>query len=1186
MRTIARFMDARNTVEGKFLSVLLSVLLVFSFLNVTMFTDYAGAAEDGEDSATSETSQLKDQLSDKDAEADEKTTESGQQESEPEDSQESDADEESDAAGELASGKEDGGDGAEGQPAVAVLSLETTDDAGDSGSTDASEGGTGNPTVSAAWDAETGTLTIRNIDSLDQTAALNYVKELGTKSADVKALVIASVKEIAPYAFHQSLWTSLETVEIEGVETIGDHAFAGLPKLKAVTLRNIGSIGTDPEASLKGNSFAECRAVTKISMENVGLVGAETFRQCNALTSLEMKGVEAFGRSAFSFCTSLKSVVLDGASTEVGGGGIGSLGKTMFYGCTDLESVELKNFESIPIQMFSKCSALKSAELSHIGTIGYRIFDDCNSLAAVSIKDVDTVDTQAFAQRASMETLAMERVAHVGKNAFWNCSGLKSIVLNEVTIDQNDLRNESNSYNPPFTGAGAPGMTLSVSNSALGGYSFYNCTGLTTADINGVDTIGQYAFSSCSNLQSASLANVAVIDNYAFWYCRNLEAINGLGSVSDRIGGFAFYGCEKLTGLTIADATKMGYVGSDDEIMRRVQAILAGRFQLDGAEDIATLDLEDGWEAGAVDRSDNWDSYDNGTQIMEQARWQDAVAGAAEVKVDAYYTGEKQMDYIFVADLSASMAQLGNPEDSNARFYDMQSKLLDMTGKLLNTPGYDCQVAIVTFGGFYNGKETAKSLDFTDDVSAVEGHIKSLAPLNENTDYGLGLRAALELVQSHSGRNTSLVFLSDGYPTTNGTGGDAYGTQAAPSIKKAGVPIYGVLHSPYASSRDTALKAMEGICDSVYESTDTDTFGQAMNKAFAAAYGKNTVTIPVNGNDFDVSNLQASSGEATYDPETRTISWTLDGMPFTKHSLTYTASLKEDRLDQVGIHSYNINNGNARFDVDGGASAGLELTLSRTVEAPVVYGTYRVTHAYYTNGVLDGTTSQELRGVVGTQVRASDVTPVAVYSGATYVPAANGGSITVADSAVNELVLRYDRTMTVEPTNPANPANPTNPTVPTTPTTPTVPTLPVVPTTPTVTPAATTPAATPAATPTVVTTAAPAPAAAPAAATPAPAAEPIEDDATPQAAAPAERTPLAETEEIEDEATPMGAFDEPHCWVHWVMLLGILITAAYGLVVVRRRLHLADDVDDYEKQVLGIEDEAPEAVPADGRQAL
>lgn len=64
MRTIARFMDARNTTEGKFLSVLLSVLLVFSFLNVTMFTDYANA--DGED-ATPEPQQLLDTTDEKPA---------------------------------------------------------------------------------------------------------------------------------------------------------------------------------------------------------------------------------------------------------------------------------------------------------------------------------------------------------------------------------------------------------------------------------------------------------------------------------------------------------------------------------------------------------------------------------------------------------------------------------------------------------------------------------------------------------------------------------------------------------------------------------------------------------------------------------------------------------------------------------------------------------------------------------------------------------------------------------------------------------------------------------------------------------------------------------------------------------------------------------------------------------------
>ena len=45
MHRLARFADARNTAEGKFVAILLSVLLVFSFLNVTMFTDRANAGE-------------------------------------------------------------------------------------------------------------------------------------------------------------------------------------------------------------------------------------------------------------------------------------------------------------------------------------------------------------------------------------------------------------------------------------------------------------------------------------------------------------------------------------------------------------------------------------------------------------------------------------------------------------------------------------------------------------------------------------------------------------------------------------------------------------------------------------------------------------------------------------------------------------------------------------------------------------------------------------------------------------------------------------------------------------------------------------------------------------------------------------------------------------------------------------
>lgn len=60
----------------------------------------------------------------------------------------------------------------------------------------------------------------------------------------------------------------------------------------------------------------------------------------------------------------------------------------------------------------------------------------------------------------------------------------------------------------------------------------------------------------------------------------------------------------------------------------------------------------------------------------------------------------------------------------------------------------------------------------------------------------------------------------------------------------------------------------------------------------------------------------------------------------------------------------------------------------------------------------------------------------------------------------------------------------------------------------------------------------------------------IGDDATPMVTRRGGET-------IEDDPNALGAFDEPHCWVHWVMALGILLTIAYAAAVVLRRLGYA-----------------------------
>ncbi len=91
--------------------------------------------------------------------------------------------------------------------------------------------------------------------------------------------------------------------------------------------------------------------------------------------------------------------------------------------------------------------------------------------------------------------------------------------------------------------------------------------------------------------------------------------------------------------------------------------------------------------------------------------------------------------------------------------------------------------------------------------------------------------------------------------------------------------------------------------------------------------------------------------------------------------------------------------------------------------------------------------------------------------------------------------------------------------------------------------------------------AAPAPGAA--AAPAAPATETITDDGNPLAAFPGEET-------IDDDGNPLASFElTPQCWVHWLMLIGIVVTLFYGIGVVVNRRKDIQTVDELEAEVMG-----------------
>ena len=94
--------------------------------------------------------------------------------------------------------------------------------------------------------------------------------------------------------------------------------------------------------------------------------------------------------------------------------------------------------------------------------------------------------------------------------------------------------------------------------------------------------------------------------------------------------------------------------------------------------------------------------------------------------------------------------------------------------------------------------------------------------------------------------------------------------------------------------------------------------------------------------------------------------------------------------------------------------------------------------------------------------------------------------------------------------------------------------------------------------------------------TPVPTPGPGDGDATPadptdeaEATIDDEATPLTAPEPIDDNVTPMASGAHRDCWVHWLMLLGILVTVVYYGGVGVRRVRFSSSLQSFEDDVLG-----------------
>ena len=569
-----------------------------------------------------------------------------------------------------------------------------------------------------------------------------------------------------------------------------------------------------------------------------------------------LEGVTEIGNSAFSGCKKLTGINLEGVTT---------IGDSAFSSAFDPNADVTITLNGAAVGAF----AFNKSNIDHLVATGLTAIGK-QAFLGTTVQDVEigVADGAELSQDFFYNSKQLTTLDVTGdllmKNSFRNCSALETVTLNDVTeIGENAF------MDCPKLGT----VTGLGTVTRIEAHGFYRDTALTTVDLSGVKTIGYDAFNGTSLSGDYDLSGAEHIEFNAFKGCENANITVGENTVLEHSDVFT-----KIPGLSA-----------------RIAAILAGKFALNPANAIDTLEPL-GWTSSKIGTENDHETY-GGTQLTKEARWADEDSTVADVTIQAYYTDVAQMDFIFVLDLSNSMAKVGNVEagDKNARLYDMQSKLLDVTDKLMTTPGYDCHVA---FTGFGETSSLTSGQFFTEAGEAAE-YINGLQTYYENTNYGLGLEKARALVEANTGRSTTVVFLSDGQPYAGANKpipDGYYGYGAAQAIKDAGVEIYAVLQSIPADELANAQNVMKKICTGgkFFTANQTSEFSEAVNNAIACGFTTYTLVDTV-GDDFDLAQgtVRASAGEVTISEDGRTITWTITGMPFETHTLTFQENLKQ-----------------------------------------------------------------------------------------------------------------------------------------------------------------------------------------------------------------------------------------------------------------------------------------------------
>jgi hypothetical protein len=361
------------------------------------------------------------------------------------------------------------------------------------------------------------------------------------------------------------------------VTIIGDGVFAGL---MITRIELPGSL-----KGIENRAFANCVKLTAITIpDNVGVIGNFAFYG-SGLTALTFPAeLVSIGTEAFADCTGLTSLRFPEKLI--------SIGDWAFFQCSGLTDIGLsRSLAVIGPGAFAKCSRLSRIDIpDKVAVIGDWAFYGCAALTGFTVQNNPNFISRdgvlfdqtggtliSYAPSKQVLTYAVPQgVSRIAPGAFLDCVKLVEVTFpagGGVTIED-----------AAFAGCSSLiRVNLPAGKLTIGKRAFADCANLKRLSFPpGNTVINDDAFARCSKLRSVSFSSGSADVGTAFTGCKTLEiVIFGTGNTVIRpnafayspelttlsigagtavIGSNAFYGCEKLVNITLANkqTTKIG----------------------------------------------------------------------------------------------------------------------------------------------------------------------------------------------------------------------------------------------------------------------------------------------------------------------------------------------------------------------------------------------------------------------------------------------------------------------------------------------------------------------------------------------------------------------------------------------------------------------------------------------------